>query len=162
MKKLITFLLFLLMASAGLAQKTLLFEKAGTKTRYGYHLGDNIKVRTIKQDLLLKSYLWGITDSTVTIGPRTTIQINDIGAFYRQNYFPKLATKLLFIAGAGYLVIDSFNNLINNQQVFLPQTLIISGALIGVSLALIPLHQSKHKIGISWKVKVLEGEIKVE
>jgi hypothetical protein len=162
MKKLVLLLVFFTSLLVSQAQKTLLIEKVGTSSRYAYHLGDDIKVRTVKDKLILKSYLWHLTDTTLTIGPRTTIPVTDIDAFYRDHHFPKLMSRFFFIAGAGYLLIDSFNNLINNEQVFESQTLIISASLIGISLALIPAHQTKHKIGVRWKVKILDEDIRFD
>jgi len=138
------------------AQKTLVVEKIGTSTRYAFHLGDDVKIRTKKQNVIVKSYLWNLTDSSMTIGPHTTIPISDISAVYKNYHFPKLMTRFLFIAGAGYFILDSFNNLINKEQVFVPQTMIISASLIGVSAAIIPLGQKKCRIGIRWKLKVMD------
>ena len=162
MKKLVLLLVFFTSLSVSQAQKTLLFEKVGTSSRYAYHLGDDIKIRTIKDKLILKSYLWHLTDTTLTIGPRTTISVTDIDAVYRDHHFPKLMSRFFFIGGAGYLLIDSFNNLINNEQVFESQTLIISASLIGVSLVLIPAHQTKYKVGVRWKVKILDEDIRFD
>ena len=162
MRKLILSLVFFATMSTASAQKTLLFEKIGTSSRFAYHLGDDIKIRTLKKNLILKSYLWGLTDTTLTIGPRNTVSVTDIGTVYRNHHFPKLMTRFFFIAGAGYLIIDSFNNLINKEQVFIPQTLIISGSLIGISLVLIPAHQTKMKIGIRWKVKILDADVRFD
>lgn len=162
MRKLILLLVFSGILSVASAQKTLLFEKIGTSSRYAYHLGDNIKIRTLNDNLVLKSYLWHMTDSTLTIGPRTTVAVSDIGAFYRNHHFPKLMSRFFFIAGAGYLIIDSFNNLINKEQVFVPQTLIISGSLIGISLVLIPAHSTKYRIGIKWKIKILDEDVRFD
>ncbi|MGA3014399.1 MAG: hypothetical protein ABSD71_10235 [Bacteroidales bacterium] len=131
-------------------------EKIGTQRRYGFHLGDNIKIQTRSTKQIVKSYIWALTDTTVTIGPRTTIPASDVGAVYKNFHFPKLMTKFFFIGGAGYLVLDSFNNLINKERVFRSQTLIISGCLMGFSLAIIPLHQWKYKIGIRWKFKIMD------
>jgi hypothetical protein len=156
MRKLILLIMFLAAYSGATAQKTLVLEKIGTPTRYGFHLGDDVKIRTKKQNQIVKNYLWNLTDSSVTIGPRTTIPLSEISAVYKHYYFPKLMTRILFYAGAGYFILDSFNNLINNEQVFIPQTMIISGSLLGVSLAIIPLSQKKCKIGIRWKLKIMD------
>jgi hypothetical protein len=156
MRKLILLIMFLVAYSGATAQKTLVLEKIGTPTRYGFHLGDDVKIRTKKQNQIVKNYLWNLTDSSVTIGPRTTIPLSEISAVYKHYYFPKLMTRILFYAGAGYFILDSFNNLINNEQVFIPQTMIISGSLLGVSLAIIPLSQKKCKIGIRWKLKIMD------
>jgi len=160
MKKLILVLIFLTTSAIILpAQKMIVLEKIGTQRRYGFHLGDNIKIQTLSKHQIVKSYLWALTDSTLTIGPRTTIDASDVGAVYKDFHFPKLMTKFFFIGGAGYLILDSFNNLINKQRVINPQTLIISGSLIGVSLALIPFHQWKYKIGIRWKFKIMDIDL---
>jgi hypothetical protein len=156
MRKLILLWVLLTAFSGAFAQKTLILEKIGTSTRYGFHLGDDVKIRTKKQNVIVKSYLWNLTDSSVTIGPRTTIPLSDISAVYKNYHFPKLMTRFLFIAGTGYFVLDAFNNLINNEQVFVPQTMIISASLIGVSLAIIPLSQKKIRIGIRWKLKIID------
>lgn len=156
MRKLILLLILLAAFSGVFAQKTLVLEKIGTSTRYAFHLGDNVKIRTKKQNVIVKSYLWNLTDSSVTIGPRTTIPLSDISAVYKHYYFQNLMTRILFYAGAGYFILDSFNNLINREQVFVPQTMIISGSLIGVSMAIIPLGQKKYRIGIRWKLKIMD------
>ncbi len=156
MRKLI-FLLILADAFSGVsAQKTLVLEKIGTSTRYAFHLGDDVKIRTKKQNVIVKSYLWNLTDSSVTIGPRTIIPLSDISAVYKHYHFQNLLTRILFYAGAGYFILDSFNNLINNEQVFVPQTMIISGSLMVAGVAIIPLGQKKCRIGIRWKLKIMD------
>jgi hypothetical protein len=157
MKKLILILILLTSSVIILpAQKMIVLEKIGTQTRYGFRLGDYMKIQTREKKQIVKSYLWALTDSSITIGPRTTIAVSDIGAVYKNFHFPRLMTKFFFLLGAGYLVLDSFNNMINKEKVFNPQTLIISGSIIGVSLALIPFHQWKYKIGIRWKFKIMD------
>jgi len=159
MQKKILILFLLATGLSGFSQKTLIVEKIGTPVRYTFHAGDYIKIRTKKDNLPVKSYLWTLTDSSIAIGPRTKIALPDIGAVYKQYHFPKLMIRFMFIAGAGYFILDSFNNLINNEKVFEPQTMIISSALIAASAAIIPLSQKKCRIGIRWKVKVLDINI---
>jgi hypothetical protein len=65
-------------------------------------------------------------------------------------------SKALLIAGAGYFVLDSFNNLINNEQVFVPETMLISGCVMAAGVAIIPFWQKKIKIGIRWKLKIMD------
>jgi hypothetical protein len=156
MRKLILLLVLAAAFSVVSAQKTLVLEKIGTSTRYAFHLGDDVKIRTIKQNVIHKSYLWNLTDSTMTIGPRTVVPLSDVGAVYKNYHFPKFMSKALFISGAGYLIIDSFNNLINNRQVFVPETLLISGSLMTAGLLLVPFWQKKCRIGIRWKLKIMD------
>jgi hypothetical protein len=156
MKNLILLLVFLAVFSGVSAQKTLVVEKIGTSTRYAFHLGDDVKIRTKKQDVIVKSYLGFLTDSSLTIGPRTIIPVSDVSAVYKHFHFQSYMTRAFFYAGAGYLVLDSFNNLINNEQVFVPQTMIISGSLMAVGFAIIPLGHKKCRIGIRWKLKIMD------
>jgi hypothetical protein len=156
MKKSILLIILTVICSGLFAQMTMVVEKIGTPTRYGFHLGDNVKIQTKTQKVILKSYLWALTDTSITIGPRTTIPVSDIGAVYKHYHFPKLMTDFLFIAGAGYFILDSFNDLINKERIFHTQTLIISGCLVAASLAIIPLHQKKCRIGIRWKLKIMD------
>jgi hypothetical protein len=156
MRKLIFSLIFLFAFSGAFAQRTLVLEKIGTPKKYVFHTGDYLKVRTKKTDAVVKSYLWAMTDSSLTIGPHTVIQLPDVSAVYKHYYFQKFMTRALLYAGAGYFVLDSFNNLINHQQVFIPQTLIISSSIVGVGLAIMPLGQKKIRIGIRWKLKIMD------
>ena len=156
MRKLVLHLILLAAFSGAYAQKTMVVEKIGTSTRYAFHLGDDVKVRTKKENKIVNSYLWNLTDSSLTLGVRTTIPLSDISAVYKHFYFQKLMTRIFLYAGAGYFVLDSFNNLINKEQVFVPQTMIISASLIAVGVAIIPLGQKKCKIGIRWKLKVMD------
>jgi hypothetical protein len=156
MRKLILLVVLLVVSFGLLAQKTLVLEKIGTPSRFGYHLGDDLKIKAKGYKQNLHSYIWNLTDTSLTIGSKTTVQLSDITAVYRNYYFPKLMTRVFLYAGAGYLVLDSFNNLINKQRVFNPQTLIISGSLICVGVAMMPVIQRKCKIGIRWKLKIMD------
>jgi hypothetical protein len=156
MRKVMLLLVILAAFSGASGQKTLVVEKIGTSTRYAFHLGDDVKIQTKKQNKILKSYLWNLTDSSMTIGTRTTIPLSDISAVYKHFHFQSYMTRALFYIGAGYFVLDSFNNLINNEQVFVPQTMIISASIMGVSAAIIPLGQKKCRIGVRWKLKIMD------
>jgi hypothetical protein len=98
MKKLILILILLTSSVIILpAQKMIVLEKIGTQTRYGFRLGDYMKIQTREKKQIVKSYLWALTDSSITIGPRTTIAVSDIGAVYKNFHFPRLMTKFFFI-----------------------------------------------------------------
>lgn len=156
MKKLVFWLVLQSVVSGTFAQKTLVVEKIGTSTRYAFHLGDKVKIQTKQKNLIVKSFLANITDTSLTIGNHTTVPLSDISAVYKHFHFQTYMTHALFLIGAGYFILDSFNNLINKEQVFVPQTMIISAAFIGLSAAIIPLGQKKCRIGIRWKVKVMD------
>jgi hypothetical protein len=154
-----TFLFSLLAVTCFLSlngQNTFLVEKIGSSRKYAFHTGDFLKIRTKEKKAIVKSDIYHLTDSSVTIGPKTIIPVSDIGAVYKNYHFPKLMSNFLFIGGAGYIILDAVNNLINNKQVFVPQTLAIGGSIMLVGVAIVPFWQRKIPIGVRWKVKILE------
>jgi hypothetical protein len=147
-------LLFILKASPG--QNTLLVEKVGTGKRYAYHTGDFLKLKTQSARLVLKSFIWDITDTSVMIGRHHNVPLDDIRVVYKKFVFPNRFGNYLLAAGGVYFVITTLNCLINNEPPFPPYNLIITGSflMVGSILKLVsvkPIHT-----GLHWKVKVLE------
>jgi len=139
-----------------IGQNILLLEKIGTTKKFSYQVGDYINIKTKAKHLRLKNFLWSVEDSSIMIGTNYTVRFNDIKSVKRDIYFPKLLSKITLVAGAGYIILDVVNNLINGQQVFNPTTLIIGGSLVGVGLVMIPLSQHNINIGFKWKLKVIK------
>lgn len=155
MKNWICILCLICFSSNAAAQRTIMVKKFNGMTRYSYQTGDNISVRTFKNQRLT-GIIWYFTDSTLAIGEHYVIRWEDIKSVRREVYAPKLFSKLLLILGAGYLTLDAANNLINNQQMFNTNTLIVSGAMIGAGLVLIPLSHKNLKIGDKWRIYLLD------
>jgi len=56
-----------------------------------------------------------------------------------------------------FFTILSINHLINNEPVFSPDVLIVSGSLLGAGLISLSFSQKRYKIGVKWKVSVIWG-----
>ena len=139
------------------AQKTLMLEKIGTTRKFYYHVGDYMKLRVSDQDTLLKGKLWDIGDTVISVSELRPfdVKLRDIGSIYKRYYFPRKLSAYLAAFGVGIFAVMVTNHLINNEQVFTPDMLIISGSFLGASLISFSLSQKRYKIGYRWKVKVL-------
>jgi hypothetical protein len=141
------------------SQRTLVLQKLGSPSRYIYDAGDHINLKTAEKKLRLKGTVLWIGDTSFSVGKHYTVDIEDIARVNRVMHFPKLMSNLFLIAGGGYIVLDAFNNLINNQQVFDQQTLIIGGSLIAAGLILIPVYHRHIHVGLKWKMKIIYGPV---
>jgi len=138
-----------------------LIEKSGTSRKYYYHAGDYLKLRVSSQDTLLKGKLWSIRDSLISISELRPfdVRLSDIRSVYKQFYFPKKFGTYMAIGGLGIFAIIGFDHLINNEQVFTTDMFIISGSMLGAGLISFSLSEKRCRIGLRWKVKVLDINI---
>jgi hypothetical protein len=143
------------------AQKSLMVEKIGTPTRYFYKKGDYIKLKVIDGDSVIKGKLWDIDDSVISIEGfhPFDLKINNIGFVFKQYSFPKKLSKYLGIFSAVIFGAITVNHLINNEQVFTPDMLIISGAFAGGSLISFAFSERRCKIGNRWKIKIMDIKV---
>lgn len=155
MKNWILILLVAGVPALSFPQKTIMVKKFGGTAHYSYKAGDLISLKTFKNQKL-KGLIWDFTDSTLAIGENYVIRWEEIKSIRREVYAPKLFSKVLLILGAGYLTLDAANNLINNDQVFNTNTLIVSGSMIGAGLLLIPFSHRNLKIGDKWRIYLLD------
>jgi hypothetical protein len=153
--KILVFSLFVLGISS-YGQNTLLLHKLGSAKKYTYEIGDEISLKTLEKKLRLKGTVIDIRDSSFMVGIHYSVKLNDVDKIYRRLHFPRLMSKFFLIAGGGYIILDAFNNLINNRTVIDSQTLIIGGSLIGVGLVMIPLSYKHVKVGLRWKLQALD------
>ncbi len=158
MKRFLPVLLFCLAAAACFSQKTLLIEKIGTPRKYFYHTGDYIKLRVSKQDTLLAGKLWSVADSVISVDALRPfdVQIRDIGSVYKRFYFPRKFGRYMVTGSAVIFSIIVINHLINNEKVFTPDLLYISGSMLGAGLISLSLSRKRCRIGFVWKIKVLD------
>ncbi len=135
-------------------------EKIGTFRKLAFRLGDDIKIHAVNPKRVLHSYLWDISDSAVIIGNGNKVWIPDITKVHKEVYFPGLMTRLLTLGGIGYFSVTAVNHLINNELIFPPRDLIISGSLLAGAAICVPLSGRNIRIGHRWKIKVLDLELR--
>ena len=159
MKKYFLFIFALLVACSSLCQNVLVLHKITSTKKYFYMPGDYIRLKTKTGNLKLNNFIGTIGDSSFQVGNKYNVKLDEVKTITRKIHGVALLSKLLMIAGGGYLLIDSFNRLINNEQVFYPQTLIISGSFIAAGLVLIPVANRQYHIGLKWKLKILDASV---
>ncbi|HTX88958.1 MAG TPA: hypothetical protein VMC08_08220, partial [Bacteroidales bacterium] len=120
------------------------------------NLGDYMKIKTRSPKLMLKSYLTGLSDTTVTIGNKHTVRLDNIGVVYKEYGFPKRLGSNLWLAGGIFFVATTVNNLLTHQQVFTPTNLIITGSILAAGTICIIFSENAMHIGLHWKIKVLD------
>lgn len=151
-------LLFFVIPGVAFSQRTLVVEKIGTRVRYPYHVGDLLKLRVSKADTLLKGRLWSIGDSVIAVSELRPFDVKttDIRSVYKIYGFPKRFSKYMFIGSAVFFTIITINHIVNHEPVISPDALIVSGALAGAGLITLSLSERKCKIGVKWKIKILD------
>jgi hypothetical protein len=159
MKSLVCFLLLVIFSLNSSAQKTLLVEKIGKSAKYYYHVGDKIKIQTLSNKTIINGVLSEIRDSSIIISSISSdfIRINEIVCVYKK--FPrtqKLGIRLSEFGGIIFLVM-AINNLITDSQVFTQYGFIVAGSFLGAGIISLALSERPCKIGIRWKVKILDG-----
>ena len=153
------FILILLFISGFLfSQKTLMLEKTGTPRHYFFHVNDHMKIKLKSQDTILKGTLWSLKDTAIEIlGLRShTTPLADIQFVYRQSKFVKYFGMKMAEAGLVYFCIVTFNHLINNQQVLTNDVWIVPAAFFATSAITFSFYQKRYRIGLHWKLKILD------
>ncbi len=147
----------MLPSETGAQNNILLLKKKGSPKNYKYHLRNEISIRSKTGDRKISGQIHQITDSTILVDYIHEVYIEDIGQVYRDRYFFKTFSYLLFIAGAGYFILDGFNRTINHEYPIITQnTLVVTGSLVGVGLAFRFLDTKKYRIGKKWELLLLD------
>ncbi len=156
MKKnfLITALVFL--ALTGACQKTLVVEKIGTRTKYGFSPGDYIKLKVRSTHQVLKKSITDLNDTVITMGIYHKVSLNDVGTVYKDFNFPKRLGYNLLLAGGIFCVAFTTNSILNHEPVYNTSNVIIAGSILAAGTISLVLSQKAMKIGLRWKLKVLE------
>jgi hypothetical protein len=138
------------------AQTFLLVENRNSLKNFKYYAGDDIRFRSCLEDRIIEGPITMLSDSSMIIGEIGEVNYNEIEIIYRQRLPIRWAQGLLFLGGAAYFSIDSFNRLINNQSpVILAETAYISAGMIAASAVLIPLRYKKVKKE-KWEFRVID------
>lgn len=155
-KLLLTLILFLALSIAVNAQKILLLEKPGTVKNIKYRVGDQIYIKT-KDKLKFSGTINIITDSSIIVNYDVEILIKDITIVFQEMWFISLFSRVAYISGAGYLILDAFNRTINNEYPIIDKSSFIIGAsLIGGGLLMKANSYKRCKINKPWRFKVLD------
>ena len=143
-------------------QETLLVEKIGKSSKYYYHIGDKIKIRTCISKTIIKGEITSIRDSSISVRfiNNIDIDLNDITCVYKRYRFLRKFGIRSCEFGAGIFLVMVFNNLINGSAAFNEYVFIVSGSFLTAGLISLALSERHCKIGNKWKLKILDGVLR--
>lgn len=153
--------ILLLVFSIHLSAQTsyLVIEKPGTVKNYKYIPGNEITMKAVYRGMesFLQGRITALTDSTVTINDKQIVRIEDITTLIRTRSIMGLLTDVSWKAGAGFFILDLVNGVLTKREPLIQQgALIISGSLIGISLAAFPfIYKTMDIDGEHWRIKML-------
>lgn len=160
-------LIFLAFAQNIFAQKYLVFDKPGLVKRVRFHNGDQISFRLAGQKGFQQDVIVDIQSSNLILENAGAIHVDSITHFAmkNQNGFAKFRSVLsgvLVTAGIGYLIIDSFNNVIDNRDVFDKNTIAVAVPLVVTGLIIKPWAKRKHKIANNKRLFIIDMDSGLE
>jgi hypothetical protein len=138
------------------AQQFILVENPRSLKNYKYYYGDIIRLKLADEDRIIEGAITCLSDSMICLGDWEEVMLDDIRVIYRNRFGIFLSRGILLVAGIGYVTVDSFNRLINNDApVILAETVYISAGLLGLNLLLIPLQYKRIK-SEKWQIQYID------
>lgn len=165
LQRMIVILFFLAVAGKQCcAQKYLAIDRYrfGKVKREEFYPGHILKYRTVtKEDGLRRDTIRDMNDSSLVFGDGSYIRLRDIKVIYFERIWVRVIRHWTSAAGLGFIGLDAFNNLINNDRpVFKERALMIGGIifLAGQSFRLIP--DRKYRPGKNSMIRVYDLRIR--
>ncbi len=147
---------FLLVTFASsLAQDFLVLEKTGTKKRYEYYPGDPMTFR-IKGEIFRTDEILTFTDSSLVFngGAVAFKNITRVSLKEHKQWMVGVGSKLI-VAGAGYFLIDQFNNSViqGNKASINDQVVKASLVIVGSGATLLLLSKKRVNTTKNWRLR---------
>jgi len=142
----------------GLPQKTLLLEKMGSKRKFFFHNEDKFMLRTAKPDTFMAGHLWDIGEKSITLQTYVpiTVKYENIRFVYKDYRFPNRFGKFCIIFSGVTFGAITLNHLFYHERVFTPDMAYYTLPFLGVGILSVSLSRERMKIGLKWKLKVLD------
>ena len=149
------------------AQKYLVFDKPGITKRVRFYAGEMIYFKSDKTKSLVQDEIVEINDPFIILNEMGSVHVDSITHFAigNQNGFAKFRSALsgiLITAGIGYFIIDSFNNGINNNDVFDEKTVYASVPMLAFGILIKPWSRRKYKIGNNKRLFIIDMDSGLE
>ena len=148
---------FLNLLTSAYSQKIIAFDKRGKVKRVKYYEGEFIRLKTHDKQLI-RGVITRINDSSFFVESKQ-VQLNAVSKVFNTQklYGINLMGNVFFIAGSGYVTLDSFNRLINNDNpVFNEQSAKVSGYLLGAGLVCYLIANRGYKISKKRPLKIID------
>ncbi len=137
------------------SQCVLLLEKPGTINNIKFRAGNRIEIKT-KNGERISGVINQIRDTAIIVN-YNLVMISEIKNIYTRRTMISAFSHLGIKGGLGYVAIDGFNNLINNEDpVFRNSTLKTGGIMFAAGILLKSISNRKRHIdNEKWRLKVL-------
>ena len=134
-------------------------EKPGTVNNIKYRVGDDIEIKTISGEKIYGE-INQLIDTAIVIN-FILVKYKEIAAIYNRRVINSMFSAAGLLGGSGYICIDAFNNLINNETTIFRKSTLKTGAIMFSIGAVLKLF-TKRKRSINnedWRIKVLDFSI---
>ena len=138
------------------SQRILVVEKISANVKnIKFKTGDRIIFKVTNKEKI-EGYITKIDDSTLTVN-NTPVTIKEIKTIYTERTLALLLSSIGIMGGGAYIIVDSFNNIINKESpVFKTESLITGGIMLGAGIISSVFIYKKHTVSNEdWRLKVL-------
>lgn len=159
MKQILFLIIMQFISVFAFSQNIFLIEKPGTVNNIKYRVGERIELRTINGQKV-KGIINQIRDTAIVVNYYLVMN-NEIKSIYTRRHIISAFSHVGIKGGLGYVSIDGFNNLINNESpVFRKSALEIGGIMFGAGVLLKSISKRKRNINNeNWRIKVLDFSV---
>ncbi len=159
MKQIMFLIIMQFIIISAISQNILVVEKPGKVNNIKYRVGERIELKTINGERI-KGIINQIRDTAVVVN-YYMVKNSDIKNIYTLR---RLVSAFSFVGiegGLGYVVIDGFNGLINNESpIIANSTLKTGGIMFGAGILLRSIAKRKRHIdNENWRIRVLNFSI---
>lgn len=140
-------------------QRVFMVEKPGTVNNLKYNVGDRMELKT-KAGEHISGIINQVRDTAIVVD-YIFVMNDDIKNIYTRRVIFSVFSEVGIKGGIGYVFIDGFNNLINNEsEIFRESALKTGGIMVGAGLLLKLISKRKRHIDNQhWRIKVMDFTI---
>ena len=152
----------LLVPGIAFSQKYLVVEKLGTRKRYEYRVGQKITYKLKNEDFFRTDVITQLETNVIAFGfgfySFEQIEAVNINRKPRSGVDATKFSPFLLLGGAGYFLLDQFNNsVINGNKLSINDNVLrTSSVLVGLGALPLILKKRKVKLKKNWRLRLVD------
>ncbi len=152
----------LLLPYSAFSQKYLVVEKLGTRKRYEYQVGQEITYKLKTEDFYRTDVITQLETNVIAFGfgfySFEQIEAVNIGRKPRRGVDASKFSPFLLLGGAGYFLLDQFNNsVINGNKLSINDNVLrTSSVLVGLGALPLVLKKRRVKLKRNWRLRLVD------